>query len=230
MEATTIQDMKSMVIDFWDDYDCPAPSAATRRLKLISIYCQRPEKMQTTINFTFMLDAKITIIGKFARLLFLFFSVYLITHAPVKLLVSGSESRSTSKRERISPALNTIMRAKRSYSRRKISLISFKVQAHLSNILRGSLAILFRDIYVAPFVDIKAFWEEYCAFHTLQHTPSSNVAGITTFRQAYKFCEGLGIRKLKSKGTFNTCEICNNASDLLRNTSKKKYIIYFAKF
>jgi hypothetical protein len=86
-----------------------------------------------------------------------------------------------------------------------------------------------KDIYVAPFVDIKAFWEEYCAFHTLQHTPSSNVAGITTFRQAYKFCEGLGIRKLKSKGTFNTCEICNNASDLLRNTSKKKYIIYFSK-
>ena len=37
VEATTIQDMKSMVIDFWDDYDCPAPSAATRRLKLISI-------------------------------------------------------------------------------------------------------------------------------------------------------------------------------------------------
>lgn len=37
VEATTIKDMKSMVIDFWDDYDCPAPSAATRRLKLISI-------------------------------------------------------------------------------------------------------------------------------------------------------------------------------------------------
>ena len=28
---------------------------------------------------------------------------------------------------------------------------------------------------------------------------------------------------------FDTCEICNNASDLLRNTSKKKYITYFAK-
>ena len=37
VEATTIKDMKSMVIDFWDDYECPAPSAATRRLKLISI-------------------------------------------------------------------------------------------------------------------------------------------------------------------------------------------------
>jgi hypothetical protein len=37
VQATTIQDMHSMVIDFWDDYDCPAPSAATRRLKLISI-------------------------------------------------------------------------------------------------------------------------------------------------------------------------------------------------
>jgi hypothetical protein len=37
VEATTIKDMKSMVIDFWDEYDCPAPSAATRRLKLISI-------------------------------------------------------------------------------------------------------------------------------------------------------------------------------------------------
>ena len=37
VEETTIKDMRSMVNDFWDDYDCKAPSAATRRLKIIQI-------------------------------------------------------------------------------------------------------------------------------------------------------------------------------------------------
>ena len=77
-----------------------------------------------------------------------------------------------------------------------------------------------KDIYVAPFVDVKAFWEEYCQFNVAQYTPVTEVAGISTFRQAFKICENLGIRKLQSKGTINTCEICNNASDLLRNRSK----------
>ena len=79
-------------------------------------------------------------------------------------------------------------------------------------------------MYVAPFVDIKSFWEEYCAYHAHQQSPVSEVAGDTTFRSAFKYChDTLGIRKLKSKGTFNTCEICNNASDLLRNPSKKSF-------
>lgn len=77
-----------------------------------------------------------------------------------------------------------------------------------------------KDIYVAPFVDVKAFWEEYCQYNVAQYTPVAEVAGISTFRRAFKICENLGIRKLQSKGTINTCEICNNASDLLRNRSK----------
>ena len=77
-----------------------------------------------------------------------------------------------------------------------------------------------KDIYVAPFVDVKAFWEEYCQYNVAQYTPVTEVARISTFRQAFKICENLGIQKLQSKGTINTCEICNNASDLLRNRSK----------
>jgi len=37
VDRTTIEDMESMLFDFWDDADCPAPSAATRRLKIIQI-------------------------------------------------------------------------------------------------------------------------------------------------------------------------------------------------
>ena len=78
-----------------------------------------------------------------------------------------------------------------------------------------------KNIYVAPFVDVKAFFEEYCSFHSLRHTPVDNVAGDSTFRSVFKECEdNNGIRLLRAKGTLNTCEICNNASDLLRNTSK----------
>ena len=69
-------------------------------------------------------------------------------------------------------------------------------------------------------MDVKAFFEEYCQYNVAQHTSVTEVAGISTFREAFKICETLGIRKLQSKGTINTCEICNNASDLLRNRSK----------
>ena len=37
VQETTIKDMEEMVIDFWNDYDCDAPSAATRRLRIIQI-------------------------------------------------------------------------------------------------------------------------------------------------------------------------------------------------
>jgi hypothetical protein len=46
-----------------------------------------------------------------------------------------------------------------------------------------------KDIYVAPFVDVKAFWEEYCQYNVAQYTPVAEVAGISTFRQAIKICE-----------------------------------------
>ena len=78
-----------------------------------------------------------------------------------------------------------------------------------------------KDIYVAPFVDITAFWQEYCQYHAHQQTPPADVAKSSTFNAAFNLLhETKGIRKLKSKGTFNTCKICNNASDLLRNKSK----------
>ena len=37
VDRTTIEDMESMLFDFWDDVECPAPFAATRRLKIIQI-------------------------------------------------------------------------------------------------------------------------------------------------------------------------------------------------
>ena len=37
VEQTTIKDMRSMVNAFWDEYECDAPSAATRRIKILAI-------------------------------------------------------------------------------------------------------------------------------------------------------------------------------------------------
>ena len=37
VEDSTFKEMRSMVTDFWDEYDCKAPSAATRRLKILKI-------------------------------------------------------------------------------------------------------------------------------------------------------------------------------------------------
>ena len=69
------------------------------------------------------------------------------------------------------------------------------------------------SIYLAPFVDIPAFFEEYCSFHSLQHTPVDNVE-----------CEDHdGIRLLRAKGTLNTCEKFNIASDIIRRTILQFY-------
>lgn len=48
VELTTIQDMETMVTDFWDDADCAAPSSETRRLKILDILRRsfRPNKKE----------------------------------------------------------------------------------------------------------------------------------------------------------------------------------------
>ena len=55
----------------------------------------------------------------------------------------------------------------------------------------------------------------------------NEVAQLSTFQSPYKSLKDKGIRKLKAKGSFNTCEICNNAGDLLQNKSQFLIFICF---
>lgn len=72
-------------------------------------------------------------------------------------------------------------------------------------------------MFVAPFVDLKSFYLEYKYYAAHHFYLPEVVASYATFKRAFLDCEKRGIKKLKAKGTFNTCEICNNASLLLAN-------------
>jgi hypothetical protein len=74
--------------------------------------------------------------------------------------------------------------------------------------------------YVAPFADYASFYQEYQHYTVANNDPPEKLAGETTFREAYKSLRADGIRKLKARGHMNTCEICNNANDLLKNKSE----------
>lgn len=84
------------------------------------------------------------------------------------------------------------------------------------------------DIYVAPFVDISSFHNEYEIFSASRYCTPDTVASLTTFRRAYTFCAAnRGVKKLKCKGSFNTCEICNNAALLLLNKGIHTLVVDF---
>lgn len=77
------------------------------------------------------------------------------------------------------------------------------------------------DVYVAPFVDLKSFHNEYLYYHAHQQSRSEDIAKPSTFNSAFKMLHATkGIKLLKAKGAFQTCEICNNASELLMNKRK----------
>jgi len=96
----------------------------------------------------------------------------------------------------------------------------------LTSICCNMLSLGGEDVYVVPFVEIKSFHEEYLLYNAHHHTLPESVASLSTFAAAFKHLkETKGIKKLKAKGTFNTCEICNNASELLLN--KRKETFYF---
>jgi hypothetical protein len=75
------------------------------------------------------------------------------------------------------------------------------------------------NVIILPYDNIPQFYREYVVHCTSRGISPSYIAGLSTFRTA--FSEVKDIRFLGSKGSFNTCEICNNLSSLLKNTRKK---------
>ncbi|KAJ1411534.1 hypothetical protein B484DRAFT_435569, partial [Ochromonadaceae sp. CCMP2298] len=67
-----------------------------------------------------------------------------------------------------------------------------------------------------PYDSFSQLFEEYQAFCTATLVNKKSVAGKETFRVVLAALHSV-IRLLGSKGTFQTCDICNNANDLLRS-------------
>jgi len=74
---------------------------------------------------------------------------------------------------------------------------------------------------IVPFYHLKSFYEEYLIDSAFRNTLPEQIASKTVFTEAYyHLYQTENLRKLKSKGSFNTCEICNNAEIVLNNKRK----------
>jgi hypothetical protein len=72
---------------------------------------------------------------------------------------------------------------------------------------------------VVPYSNSKAFHDEYTVYCNNVQALINQQASLSTFKRAYQYAyANHGIRMMNCKGAINTCEICNNASDLLRNS------------
>jgi hypothetical protein len=80
------------------------------------------------------------------------------------------------------------------------------------------------DLRILPFETLSQLFHEYQTTCTNENTDRNVVAQRETFRTAWvdlyrkKKC-----RFTRSKGTFPTCDICNNAADMLTSSRTSKY-------
>jgi len=78
------------------------------------------------------------------------------------------------------------------------------------------------DVKILPYDDVSQFYEEYVVDCDASHVPKHERAGKTTFSAAYtKLHETGKYRILGGKGSFKTCEICNNTYALLRDPQRR---------
>jgi len=77
-------------------------------------------------------------------------------------------------------------------------------------------------IMIVPHEHVSQLFEEYLCYRKSQRYDPSSIAEYDTFKKAYVEMEKAGeIRLLGCKGSFPTCDICNNCNDLLRKANKK---------
>lgn len=79
------------------------------------------------------------------------------------------------------------------------------------------------DLTILPFETLAQLYLEYCFHCDKDEEPK---AGKETFRTAYRDLKDDGlVRFTKGKGTFPTCDICNNANDLLANSKSMSPLV-----
>lgn len=77
-------------------------------------------------------------------------------------------------------------------------------------------------VMIVPHESVAQLYEEFSCYRLSQNYDPSSIAGLSTFTAAYNQMESEGhVRLLGCKGSFPTCDICNNCNDLLRNANRK---------
>jgi hypothetical protein len=77
-------------------------------------------------------------------------------------------------------------------------------------------------VMIVPHDSVRQLHEEYVCYRKSQNYDPASIAGYDTFNKAFVTLEKEDhIRLMGCKGSFPTCDICNNCNDLLRNANKR---------
>lgn len=86
-----------------------------------------------------------------------------------------------------------------------------------------------RNLRYLPFENVMAAYREYRLEKDLSPESFDSIAGETLFRKVMRLFQAgmpgekeIVVRLLGSKGSFPTCDICNNSNDMLKNNKDGK--------
>ena len=74
-------------------------------------------------------------------------------------------------------------------------------------------------IRIVPFLSVRSFHEEFKAHYILSGEDESKMPSESTFLRAWNSFNG-DVRLMRCKGNFSTCELCANATELLKKANK----------
>jgi hypothetical protein len=94
-------------------------------------------------------------------------------------------------------------------------------------------SVIEEGVKILPFRSLQAFYDDYVIswFLRLGEDCHGKVAAIRTFGRAFSLnFPPNTIRFLRNKGSFNHCEVCNTAADLLTTRRFSKVIRHLIGF
>jgi hypothetical protein len=76
-----------------------------------------------------------------------------------------------------------------------------------------------KEIKILPYETVEQLHEEYAFEHEIQRRPQKTFAKISLFRKVLDSTSKY-VKLLRCKGSFPTCDVCNTALDMLRDTKR----------
>ena len=217
-----IKEMRS----FWGEEDTPAPKLSERKAKIVGIMSRSVFKLKKPAENSSGLEFQTQLVFRVGAIEVCEAAyLRLIGHPATKLwlkckknvLDSFSRSNDHIGEDELKQLNDQI--AKHSTERRSmpkmdnaVSFVKYFADFHASlSPQEGE-----EHIRILPFETVSQLFEEYSAHCNLNCTPDCEKAGKETFRKAWRDCyKRDGVKFTRGKGTFPTCDICNNANDML---------------
>lgn len=76
-----------------------------------------------------------------------------------------------------------------------------------------------KEVKILPYETVDQLYEEYTFEHDIQSRPQNTLAKISLFRKVLSSLSKY-VKLLRCKGSFPTCDICNTALEMLRDTKR----------